>query len=113
MNNSLFSNIFRYGIYYNPASTHYAEHNRNLTTFGPYQEFNSKPVNVVCDRCSKSNLKVCIGWNDSDLCMKCVDEISNLCNNDDYYNNDKYVPIPARSPSRACVKEYPPSTYSQ
>lgn len=57
----MIENIYRYGKYYNPAKSHY-----------PY---NQNSI-VNCDKCNKSNLPVCIGWNDLDLCLGCVDIIS-------------------------------------
>jgi len=63
---TLFIEIYNYGKYYNPAYLHYAT-----------EEF---IVNVHCNRCLKPDLKACIGWNDSDLCMRCVADI------DDYIN---------------------------
>lgn len=55
----LFKQICQHGTYYNPASRHYGGHGT-----------------VVCDRCSKQNLNVCIGYNNHDLCLPCVQEIS-------------------------------------
>jgi hypothetical protein len=58
----------KFGTYYNPASRHYG----------------SNASNVICDNCRKENLKACIGWENCDLCMQCIDRL-----------NDKlYVPIP-------------------
>lgn len=57
----------KYGTYYNPATKHY----------------NNKPfTNVICDRCKRENLKSCIGHNNCDLCLRCVDEI----------NSNSYLP---------------------
>jgi hypothetical protein len=56
---SVLLNIYSKGKYYNPAWSHYGRH-----------------TNVVCDRCKSSQLKVCIGWEKYDLCMKCVDQLS-------------------------------------
>ena len=44
--------IVKYGKYYNPASKH-------------YQNVTSNP-NVQCDRCKRTNLSVCIGWEKHD-----------------------------------------------
>lgn len=55
-----FVSVYRNGVYYNPANSHYGN---NMST-------------VNCDRCRKSNLKVCIGYKDLDLCMTCVDVLS-------------------------------------
>lgn len=59
----------KYGTYYNPATSHY-----------------NKPfVNVICDNCHKENLKSCIGHNNYDLCLGCVDKI----------NNNSHFPTPS------------------
>ena len=57
-------NICKYGTYYNPASNHYGS---------------SK--NVVCDKCYKNRLDICIGWKSYDLCFKCTEEINNELKN--------------------------------
>jgi hypothetical protein len=53
-------NICKYGKYYNPASNHYGGSSKN----------------VVCDRCHKNRLDICIGWKLYDLCFKCNEEIN-------------------------------------
>ena len=53
--------VYKNGTYYNPASKRY----------GP-------DANVVCDRCKKSKLDVCIGLQIYDLCLACVQEINEL-----------------------------------
>lgn len=64
----------KYGIYYNPASSHY----------------NKPLVNVICDNCHKENLKSCIGYGNCDICLSCTDKI----------NNNSYFPSsPFPSPS--------------
>lgn len=52
--------ICRYGKYYNPAEAHY-----------------NNGQSIVCDRCFKRNLHVCIGYDKYDLCLTCVEEITN------------------------------------
>jgi hypothetical protein len=54
-------NTFKHGIYYNPATSHY---------------LNQPNCNVVCDMCNRSSLKICIGYDDCDLCMRCADTLS-------------------------------------
>jgi hypothetical protein len=54
--------VFKYGKYYNPAYLHY----------------NKSDAVVICDRCKRSNLKICIGHGSNDLCMICVSEIGDL-----------------------------------
>jgi len=56
-----FERIINNGVYYFPAWKHYG--NQNLT--------------VNCDRCNKSNLQACIGHGDIDLCLSCVDQLTN------------------------------------
>lgn len=60
-------NIYKYGNYYNPAHSHY-----------------NRITNVVCDRCLKKNLNICIGWEDKDLCLKCVSDIDTIIKNNPY-----------------------------
>lgn len=57
---SLFIDIFENGTYYNPAWKHYG----------------SNGMTVTCDRCKSSGLKICIGYESSDLCMACIMDIS-------------------------------------
>lgn len=56
-------NTFEKGTYYNPAWKHYDNQNANVT----------------CDRCGRSNLKICIGHGQFDLCMACINIISTKC----------------------------------
>ena len=49
------------GQFYFPASKHYT----------------SSSTNVCCDRCNKSNLAACIGYQKSDLCLVCANELIN------------------------------------
>lgn len=53
-----FQLIAKNGTYYYPANKHYGGQGA-----------------VVCDRCNKAGLKACVGYNTSDLCLKCVDII--------------------------------------
>ncbi len=74
-----YQKIVNNGIYYYPAWKHYGR----VTT-------------VVCDRCSKSGLKTCIGFGQSDLCMICVEELTrnthkcmcHHCNSGNFVDND-------------------------
>jgi hypothetical protein len=59
--------IIKYGKLYNPAISHYP----NLIN-------NKIDTGVTCNYCNKPNLKLCIGLNDNDLCLTCVDAISNI-----------------------------------
>lgn len=56
--------VLRNGTYYFPATKHY---NNNATS-------------VICDRCHKSGLDVCIGLDSYDLCLPCIQEISRIYN---------------------------------
>lgn len=58
-------NTYNLGKYYNPANAHYNYHGQ-----------------VNCDRCKMTNIKVCIGYSNFDLCMRCVDVMS-----EQYANN--------------------------
>lgn len=53
--------IYKYGTYYNPASKHY-----------------NSVVNVMCDKCYKDKLEMCIGYEDYDLCLFCIEEINKM-----------------------------------
>ncbi|ARF11260.1 hypothetical protein Klosneuvirus_1_117 [Klosneuvirus KNV1] len=55
-------NILKNGTYYYPATKHYG--------------INS--TNVICDRCKRTNLDVCIGLDTYDLCLSCIQDISKL-----------------------------------
>lgn len=46
---------FTKGTYFNPANRHYGGQGQ-----------------VNCDRCGMTNIKVCVGYCDTDLCMRCV-----------------------------------------
>jgi hypothetical protein len=51
--------IVKNGTYYCPANKHYG-----FTGL------------VTCDRCQVQGLKVCIGYGQMDLCMRCVDIVA-------------------------------------
>lgn len=51
--------VCKRGTYYNPAKKHYED----------------KSNNVICDRCCKHNLNVCIGYEKYDLCLNCTEEV--------------------------------------
>lgn len=59
----------KYGNYYNPASSHYGVSS-----------------NVMCDRCRKDNLDICIGYMTHDLCMMCAQKI-----NDEMKDNSEKI----------------------
>jgi len=65
INKETMMNIYNYGTYYNPASKHY---NLGVST------------NIVCDRCQKNYLDISIGWQTFDLCLSCINTISNNIN---------------------------------
>lgn len=52
-------NAYKFGKYVNPAWSRY-----------------NNPTNVICNRCKANSLRVCVGYEEIDLCMKCVDIIS-------------------------------------
>lgn len=62
--------IYKFGDYYNPASKHYETRS------------NYNVINVICDRCGRKNLNICIGYNDYDLCIPCVDELDRTYKNE-------------------------------
>src|SRR5437868_7628311 len=63
MSEQTLKDIVNYGTYYNPASNHY---NNGGT--------------VTCDRCKKTDLDICIGWEKYDLCLPCVEKVKNNMN---------------------------------
>lgn len=78
MMDSLAHIICTKGQYFNPAIKHYG-----------YKGI------VICDICGKFNLKTCVGYNQHDMCLKCVDDHMNIQNNNnstELYNLiNKYI----------------------
>ena len=58
---SILMNIYKHGKYYNPAWDHYGQ-----------------GAIVSCDRCQRTQLKICLGWDKYDMCLKCAEEMSLL-----------------------------------
>jgi hypothetical protein len=58
INSEILYNISTYGTYYNPAEKHY-----------------DNGQTVICDRCYREKLDVCIGYEKYDLCLDCVKEV--------------------------------------
>lgn len=65
MNQTVYWNIYTHGTYYKPAYKHYPRADNSRTK-------------VSCDRCQRSNLNSCIGWNTYDLCLECVSKVEKL-----------------------------------
>jgi hypothetical protein len=59
---SKFSRIVKSGQFYFPAYLHYG----------------TDEINVVCDRCRKTHLNSCVGYNDLDLCLSCAGTVCEL-----------------------------------
>ena len=57
----IFHRVLKFGIFYRPAKSHY-----NFV----YNKI------VVCDRCGKMDLKLCVGYANIDLCLSCIDLLS-------------------------------------
>src|SRR5271154_5824803 len=74
----IYQNVCQYGQFYNPACSHYG--------------YNS--ANVVCDKCKKHHLDVCVGYDKYDLCLKCVQEISKNCSGQNKHQSGNRDPIP-------------------
>ncbi len=76
-----FFKIVYHGKFYYPASLHY----------------NNEFSNIVCDKCHRNNLKVCIGWEKFDICIQCAHQImfdyTGIRYNPDIKIDD-YKPIP-------------------
>jgi hypothetical protein len=58
MNNINYIDIIKHGKLYFPASSHY-----DMNTI------------VVCNRCYKNDLQICIGYEDKDICLECAEKI--------------------------------------
>lgn len=67
-NDAIMKKIYTYGTYYNPASSHYGN-----------DPTGSRSANrsVMCDRCYRKNLNICIGYDRFDLCLSCVETVAN------------------------------------
>jgi hypothetical protein len=52
--------IAQHGTFYRPATSHY---------------FHPQGWAVRCNNCGKKNLSVCVGYDNIDLCLPCVDKI--------------------------------------
>lgn len=59
-----FINIAKNGIYYYPANKHYGGIGY-----------------VTCDRCARTNISACIGYDSLDLCLDCVSVVIKSTNN--------------------------------
>jgi len=59
-----YSIVLTHGRFYYPATSHY----------------NKKPgeLNVICDRCQRQHIMCCVGYNDIDLCMPCVEIVADI-----------------------------------
>jgi len=79
-------NIAKKGTYYCPAYKHYATNNND-------------EINVVCDRCNRENLKICVGYNNKDLFMSCVKDLLDNDKDDDI-KKPKNVSLPKRMKPR-------------
>jgi hypothetical protein len=58
LNSEMLDRICKFGTYYNPANKHY-----------------NNGQHVVCDRCYRKNLDICIGYEKYDLCFNCVQDV--------------------------------------
>ena len=61
VNDEILTNIYIKGKYYNPAWKHYGNE-----------------TNVVCDRCKTTQLDISVGWEDYDLCILCINQLSEI-----------------------------------
>ena len=83
-------NIIKNGTYYYPANKHYS----------------NSDVIVVCDFCGKNNLNTSIGFNDKDLCLICVDNLSQQeSNNLPYIDSFEKMNIVQSSPVQTFMME--------
>jgi len=72
-----FEQIIKNGNFYFPAWTHY----------------NKNDANVTCDRCRRTNLKCCIGYNEYDLCLDCTEDVVQILNRPIKPIQSTYEPI--------------------
>ena len=56
-NNALYTAILQRGTFYCPAGAHYG----------------NPSASVICDRCRRSNIPACIGFERNDLCLPCTE----------------------------------------
>ena len=68
--------ILKYGTYYNPASDHYGMLGGSSS---------GQTSGVICDRCYRNNLSICIGYQSKDLCIRCIQEIDTDINRSKNY----------------------------
>lgn len=54
--------ILKNGTYYFPATKHY----------------NNNSTSVLCDRCRRTDLNMCIGLDTYDLCLPCIQDVSHI-----------------------------------
>ena len=59
-NTALYTAILERGRFFYPAGVHYG----------------NPDASVVCDRCKRSGIKTCIGYDRYDLCLPCVDQVA-------------------------------------
>lgn len=90
VDDSILKQVATKGKYYCPASKHYP---------------NIPNCIVKCDRCNKQSLNVCIGYNDKDLCMKCVAMIT------DTFTDIQFSMLSGSSPPPGVNIEPPLSTF--
>ena len=57
----IYKNVIKQGTHFNPAKGRYG---------------NRTDLIISCDRCDKDELDECVGFNSTDLCMKCAGEVS-------------------------------------
>lgn len=76
-----YGDIVKKGTYYYPATAHYGK----------------DAYSIVCDRCQRRDLKCCIGYKDSDLCMECVQTVADI--------NSEPEPEPEPRPKRTKMRQ--------
>lgn len=61
MKDKEFIDVLKLGTFYSPANKHY-----------------NYKGSVVCDRCQRTNLKTCLGYKTTDLCLLCAQSVENM-----------------------------------
>ena len=74
-NQQSFASTYYFGTFYQPANLHY-----------------SGSGSVNCDKCQRTNLKSCIGYQNYDLCLECITQVEKII-----VNSDKFQYLPEDS----------------
>jgi hypothetical protein len=96
--------VAKLGKYYNPTFSHY-----------------NSESGVTCDRCHMVDLKICIGYKDLDLCVRCVNIVTDLEHYNKTYLNgllsdessDNNEPNDNKTATKNAIEKMAQRTYSK